>query len=154
MADIYHYMINFCRHRSTSQSSSKDASSPTGMYVCNHSIKPSCSQNKSNCSLGLVSSILTTFDNHASANFVVVFLSLAAHCLSVHTGPSCPSCQFYFIFFIFFCFQYITDSESEKVVEFQPALITLFNRRNSDELSAKESIKEHLWDIHFAEYGR
>ena len=40
------------------------------------------------------------------------------------------------------------------MLEFQPALITLFNRRNSDELSAKESIKEHLWDIHFAEYGR
>ena len=38
-------------------------------------------------------------------------------------------------------------------IEFQPALITLFNRRNSDELSAKESVKEHLWNLHFAEYG-
>ncbi|XP_064601750.1 TBC1 domain family member 9B-like isoform X2 [Liolophura sinensis] len=38
--------------------------------------------------------------------------------------------------------------------EFQPALISLFCRRNSDELSAKESVKQHLWDVHFAEYGR
>jgi hypothetical protein len=39
-------------------------------------------------------------------------------------------------------------------VEFQPALVTLFCRRNSDEMSAKEMVKEHLWNIHFTEYGR
>ncbi|KAJ8049699.1 TBC1 domain family member 9 [Holothuria leucospilota] len=38
--------------------------------------------------------------------------------------------------------------------QFQPALVTLFNRRGSDEVSAKESVKEHLWDTHFREYGR
>ncbi|XP_071853495.1 TBC1 domain family member 9B-like isoform X3 [Apostichopus japonicus] len=38
--------------------------------------------------------------------------------------------------------------------QFQPALVTLFNRRGSDEISAKESVKEHLWDDHFREYGR
>ncbi|GAB1598460.1 TBC1 domain family member 9B-like isoform X1 [Argonauta hians] len=36
----------------------------------------------------------------------------------------------------------------------QPALISLFNRRDSDELTNKESIKQHLWSIHFSEYGK
>ncbi|XP_036360730.1 TBC1 domain family member 9 isoform X4 [Octopus sinensis] len=36
----------------------------------------------------------------------------------------------------------------------QPALISLFNRRDSDELTNKESIKQHLWGIHFSEYGK
>ncbi|CAG2220459.1 TBC1D8_9 [Mytilus edulis] len=27
-------------------------------------------------------------------------------------------------------------------------------RRDSDELSAKETVKEHLWNVHFTEYGR
>ena len=39
-------------------------------------------------------------------------------------------------------------------IQFQPALVSLFNRRDSDELSAKETVKEHLWNVHFAEFGR
>ncbi|XP_041366492.1 TBC1 domain family member 9-like [Gigantopelta aegis] len=38
--------------------------------------------------------------------------------------------------------------------EFQPALISLFCRRDSDELSPKETVKQHLWDVHFSEFGR
>ncbi|XP_066287843.1 TBC1 domain family member 9-like [Branchiostoma lanceolatum] len=33
-------------------------------------------------------------------------------------------------------------------------LTMVFCRRNSAEIPPKEKIKEHLWDIHFAEYGR
>uniref|UniRef100_T1JBL6 TBC1 domain family member 9 n=1 Tax=Strigamia maritima TaxID=126957 RepID=T1JBL6_STRMM len=33
-------------------------------------------------------------------------------------------------------------------------LIELFHKEDSKELSAKESVKEHLWRLHFAEYGR
>lgn len=36
----------------------------------------------------------------------------------------------------------------------QPALVTLFHRRASDDKTAKEAIKEHLWALHFDEYGR
>lgn len=39
-------------------------------------------------------------------------------------------------------------------VQFQPALVSLFCRRGSDEVTAKETIKEHLWDVYFSEYGR
>lgn len=39
-------------------------------------------------------------------------------------------------------------------IQFQPALVSLFNRRDSDELSAKETMKEHLWNVHFSEFGR
>ncbi|XP_060561507.1 TBC1 domain family member 9B-like [Ruditapes philippinarum] len=39
-------------------------------------------------------------------------------------------------------------------IQFQPALVSLFCRRGSDELTAKESVKEHLWDVYFSEYGR
>ncbi|XP_033751283.1 TBC1 domain family member 9-like [Pecten maximus] len=38
--------------------------------------------------------------------------------------------------------------------DLQPALVSLFCRRDSDELSSRETVKEHLWNIHFAEYGR
>ncbi|KAL8560078.1 hypothetical protein ACOMHN_041547 [Nucella lapillus] len=40
--------------------------------------------------------------------------------------------------------------------EFQPALISIFNQRQSedDDLTPKEAVKEHLWDLHCAEYGR
>ncbi|XP_030849072.1 TBC1 domain family member 9B isoform X2 [Strongylocentrotus purpuratus] len=38
--------------------------------------------------------------------------------------------------------------------QLQPALVKLFNRRGSDEISARESVKEHLWNMHFKEYGR
>ena len=37
----------------------------------------------------------------------------------------------------------------------EPALMTVFqHRRMSDEMTAKESIKLSLWQLHFAEYGR
>ena len=39
-------------------------------------------------------------------------------------------------------------------IQFQPALVSVFHRRNSDELSARETVKEHLWNVHFSEYGR
>ncbi|XP_076450712.1 TBC1 domain family member 9-like isoform X2 [Babylonia areolata] len=51
-------------------------------------------------------------------------------------------------------------SETSGVVEasepeFQPALISIFNQRMSeDELTPREAAKEHLWDLHFAEFGR
>ena len=46
---------------------------------------------------------------------------------------------------------FLTDSELE-VIEFQPALIKLFKLKSEE--SAKESSKEHLFAIHFAEFGR
>ncbi|XP_038052661.1 TBC1 domain family member 9-like isoform X2 [Patiria miniata] len=46
------------------------------------------------------------------------------------------------------------DSSGSIAVQLQPALITVFNRRGSDEVSVKESVKKHLWDIHFKEFGR
>ncbi len=49
---------------------------------------------------------------------------------------------------------WFVEELNDDVIELQPALVKLFNRRTSDEVSAKESIKEHLWDLHFAEYGR
>ncbi|WAR01695.1 TBCD9-like protein, partial [Mya arenaria] len=47
-----------------------------------------------------------------------------------------------------------TPEGSPDEVQFQPALVSLFCRRGSDELTAKESVKEHLWDVYFTEYGR
>ncbi|KAK7490764.1 hypothetical protein BaRGS_00017993 [Batillaria attramentaria] len=39
--------------------------------------------------------------------------------------------------------------------DFQPALISIFNKRHSEEeLTPREAAKEHLWDLHFAEFGR
>ncbi|XP_053384071.1 TBC1 domain family member 9-like isoform X2 [Mercenaria mercenaria] len=46
-----------------------------------------------------------------------------------------------------------TVVEGEEI-QFQPALVSLFCRRGSDELTAKETVKEHLWDVYFSEYGR
>ncbi|XP_076114400.1 TBC1 domain family member 9-like [Mytilus galloprovincialis] len=46
------------------------------------------------------------------------------------------------------------EEKEEEPVQFQPALVSLFHRRDSDELSAKETVKEHLWNVHFTEYGR
>lgn len=43
---------------------------------------------------------------------------------------------------------------SGEEIQFQPALVSLFCRRGSDELTAKETVKEHLWDVYFSEYGR
>lgn len=47
-----------------------------------------------------------------------------------------------------------TTENSAPSFELQPALVSLFCRRDSDELSSRETVKEHLWNIHFAEYGR
>ena len=38
--------------------------------------------------------------------------------------------------------------------EFQPPLTTVFGAKSSDQAHAKMSVKEHLWNLHFAEYGR
>lgn len=46
------------------------------------------------------------------------------------------------------------ESPAPDEIQFQPALVSVFHRRNSDELSARETIKEHLWKVHFSEYGR
>ena len=43
---------------------------------------------------------------------------------------------------------------SGETVEFQPAMITLFNSKNSDEMMAREAVKEHLWGVYFSDYGR
>ncbi|XP_052243499.1 TBC1 domain family member 9-like isoform X1 [Dreissena polymorpha] len=48
----------------------------------------------------------------------------------------------------------VSVTETGEEVQFQPALVSLFCRRGSDELTAKETIKEHLWDVYFTEYGR
>ncbi|XP_046333198.2 TBC1 domain family member 9-like isoform X1 [Haliotis rufescens] len=45
-------------------------------------------------------------------------------------------------------------SEEPDEEQFQPALISLFCRRDSDELSSRETVKQHLWDVYFSEYGR
>lgn len=46
------------------------------------------------------------------------------------------------------------SDDSSSQIQFQPALIKIFCRRDSDEISAKETIKQHLWEVHFTEYGR
>lgn len=40
------------------------------------------------------------------------------------------------------------------MIELQPALVKLFQQMSQDNVSARESSKEHLWAMHFAEYGR
>ncbi|OWF50762.1 TBC1 domain family member 9-like [Mizuhopecten yessoensis] len=47
-----------------------------------------------------------------------------------------------------------STEKSGSSFELQPALVSLFCRRDSDELSSREMVKEHLWNIHFNEYGR
>ncbi|XP_071477877.1 TBC1 domain family member 9-like [Diadema antillarum] len=48
-----------------------------------------------------------------------------------------------------------SDSAIHSVAfQLQPALVKVFNRRGSDDISARESVKEHLWNMHFKEYGR
>nr|XP_039264646.1 TBC1 domain family member 9-like [Styela clava] len=39
-------------------------------------------------------------------------------------------------------------------VDLEPALATVFCRRNSEEIDPKELMKENLWSIHYQEYGR
>lgn len=48
------------------------------------------------------------------------------------------------------------NNSNVEIMSLQTALIEMpqFKRRNSNEISAKESVKEHLWMLHFAEYGR
>lgn len=48
-----------------------------------------------------------------------------------------------------------TDQEtSESSWKLQPALMTYFYKDDPTEINAKEAVKQHLWNIHFAEYGR
>ncbi|KAH9518800.1 TBC1 domain member 9 [Bulinus truncatus] len=52
------------------------------------------------------------------------------------------------------------EKNSEPELDFQPALMELFSMKETAEVSlspkdeAKEAAKEHLWDLHFAEFGR
>ncbi|XP_076819069.1 TBC1 domain family member 9-like [Clavelina lepadiformis] len=46
------------------------------------------------------------------------------------------------------------NDESNNVIELQPALATVFSRRDPNDIDAKETVKKHLWSIHFSEYGR
>ena len=39
-------------------------------------------------------------------------------------------------------------------MQLQPAMITLFDSKNSDEMVAREAVKEHLWGVYFSDYGR
>lgn len=47
-----------------------------------------------------------------------------------------------------------STSPPKKKPTFQPPLTTVFSNAPSNHVNAKESVKEHLWRIHFAEYGR
>ena len=50
-----------------------------------------------------------------------------------------------------------TSSESTGAsvgFQLQPALVRVFNRRGSDDMPARETVKEQLWSMHFKEYGR
>ncbi|KAK6973003.1 TBC1 domain family member 9B [Biomphalaria glabrata] len=50
------------------------------------------------------------------------------------------------------------NSDQDQDLEFQPALMGLFSIKEAEEMlpkdEAKEAAKEHLWDLHFAEFGR
>ncbi len=43
---------------------------------------------------------------------------------------------------------------NESSIPFQPALKKVFASEASKEVTPKQSVKEHIWDLHFAEYGR
>jgi len=45
-------------------------------------------------------------------------------------------------------------SSTKEMIKLQSALINVFHKRDVDNVPAKETIKEHLWSLHFAEYGR
>lgn len=47
-----------------------------------------------------------------------------------------------------------STSPQKKQPSFQPPLTSVFSNTPADHVNAKESIKEHLWRLHFAEYGR
>ena len=59
---------------------------------------------------------------------------------------------YYYYYVIYFLINSLTSLLDEP--QFQSALINLFHQRGSDEISAKEAVKEHLWELHFSEYGR
>nr|CAB3266843.1 TBC1 domain family member 9 [Phallusia mammillata] len=44
--------------------------------------------------------------------------------------------------------------ENGNTIELQPALFSVFKRLNPSDIDPKETVKEHLWSIHFTEYGR
>ncbi|CAL1535440.1 unnamed protein product [Lymnaea stagnalis] len=50
------------------------------------------------------------------------------------------------------------NGDTDTELEFQPALMSIFSSKETEELSprdeAKEAAKEHMWDLHFAEFGR
>ena len=68
-------------------------------------------------------------------------------------------CNSYIHLFIFFCrvlpedLEYFSRHNNEKI-PFQPALKQVFHSDPKTEVSPKESVKEHIWNLHFAEYGR
>ena len=47
-----------------------------------------------------------------------------------------------------------STSPNTKKPTFQPPLTTVFSSAPADHINAKETVKEHLWRLHFAEYGR
>lgn len=47
-----------------------------------------------------------------------------------------------------------STSPPKKKPTFQPPLTTVFSSTPADHVNAKETVKEHLWRLHFAEYGR
>ena len=53
---------------------------------------------------------------------------------------------------------YIEEEEQtqggDPTTQFQPALKSVFCPVNEDGIPVKESVKGHLWSLHFAEYGR
>ena len=46
------------------------------------------------------------------------------------------------------CFAFVEE------FELQPALINVFHRRDSDEVTAKETMQEVEWQTHYSEYGK
>ncbi|XP_014674997.1 PREDICTED: TBC1 domain family member 9-like [Priapulus caudatus] len=47
-----------------------------------------------------------------------------------------------------------SDATPTGTMAFQPALLHLFPMPQAGEIAAREAVKEHLWNIHFAEFGR
>ncbi|XP_032223477.2 TBC1 domain family member 9 [Nematostella vectensis] len=46
------------------------------------------------------------------------------------------------------------EQKPKKKTEFQPPLTQVFSSTPTDQITAKETVKEHLWRLHLAEYGR
>lgn len=49
--------------------------------------------------------------------------------------------------------EFLSDTAKQSK-NFQPALKTVFCPVNESGIPVKESVKEHLWSMHFSEYGR